>query len=80
MSVRNIDYDYVRYTQEDFYSSFSNGKMSVSETYIALANGFIDPTDLAPITIFEYNDYLYCIDTRRLTIAKELQRNKKIMY
>jgi len=77
MSVQNIDYDSVRYTQEHFYPHFSNGTMSVSETYVALANGFLDPTSLAPITIFEYNEHLYCIDTRRLTIAKELQRRGK---
>jgi hypothetical protein len=78
MSVRKIDYDSLRYTQEYFYPYFSNGKMSVSETYIILANGFLDPASLAPITIFEFNEHLYCIDTRRLTIAKNLQRTKKL--
>jgi hypothetical protein len=78
MSIRNIDYHNVRYTQETFYPYFSNGKMSVSETYVALANGFLDPASLASITIFEHNKHLYCIDTRRLTILKELQRKKKL--
>ncbi len=77
MSIRNIDYDSVRYMQEYLYPYFSNGKISVSETYVALANGFINPASLPPITIFEYNESLYCIDTRRLMIAKELQRKKK---
>jgi hypothetical protein len=77
MSVRNIDYQSVRFTQEHFYPHFSNGKMSVSEIYVALANGFLDPTSLVPITIFEYNEHLYCIDTRRLKITKELQRRRK---
>jgi hypothetical protein len=77
MNGRNIDYHSVRYAQEYLYPYFSNGKMSVSETYIALANGFLDPDSLAPITIFEHDQYLYCIDTRRLTIAKELQRRNK---
>lgn len=78
MSIENIDFQSVRYTQEYFNPCFSNGEMSVSETYVALAAGFLDPTSLAPITIFEHNKYYYCIDTRRLTIAKELQQRGKL--
>jgi hypothetical protein len=78
MSVRNIDYNFVRYTEELFYPYFSDGKISVSEMYVALANGFLDPISLAPITIFEYDEQLYCINARRLTIAKELQQRGKL--
>ena len=77
MSHPDIDYNLVRYTEEYFYPYFSNGRMTVSEVYIALANGFLDPISLSPITIFECNERLYCTNTRRLTIAKELQRRKK---
>lgn len=77
MSIPNVDYNSVRYTQEYFYPSFSNGQMSVSETYVLVENGFLDPSSFAPITIFVHAGYLYCIDTRRLTIAKELQRRGK---
>lgn len=78
MSTPKIDYSSVRYTQEYFYPTFSNGKMSVAETYVLVENGFLDPASFAPITIFEHDGYLYCIDTRRVTIAKELQRKGKI--
>ena len=80
MSTPSIDYDSVRYTQETFKPYFSSSRengMSISETYVLLANGFLDPSSLAPMTIFEHDDYLYCIDTRRLKIAKELERKGK---
>ncbi|CAF1475573.1 unnamed protein product [Rotaria magnacalcarata] len=78
MCASNIDYSRVRYAQESLYPTFSNGAMSVSETYVALANEFLDPTVLSPIRILEHNELFYCIDTRRLRIAKELQRQNKV--
>ncbi|CAF3460693.1 unnamed protein product [Rotaria socialis] len=78
MWTSNIDYSTVRYAQEFLHPTFSNGAMSVSETYVALANGFLDPAALSPIRIFEHSKQLYCIDTRRLRIAKELQRQNKV--
>ncbi|CAF3530290.1 unnamed protein product [Rotaria socialis] len=80
MWTSNIDYSTVRYAQEFLHPTFSNGAMSVSETYVALANGFLDPAALSPIRIFEHSKQLYCIDTRRLRIAKELQRQNKTNY
>jgi hypothetical protein len=78
MSAESIDFGSVRYAQEYLYSYFSNGEMSISETYVVLANGFLDPASLAPIRIFEVGSNLYCIDTRRLKIVKELQRRNKL--
>ncbi|CAF3441160.1 unnamed protein product [Rotaria socialis] len=55
MWTSNIDYSTVRYAQEFLHPTFSNGAMSVSETYVALANGFLDPAALSPIRIFEHS-------------------------
>lgn len=77
MSLLNVDLRSVRYAQEYLYSDFSNAGLSVGETYVALVMGFLDPGAIPPIKIFEYNKQFYCIDTRRLTIAKELQHQKE---
>ena len=77
MSKQTIDYSSIRYTDEYFKPYFSNGKLSVSEVYVLLAHGFIDPSLFSPVTIFEYEGYLYSTNIRRLKIAKELQRMKK---
>ncbi|CAF1039788.1 unnamed protein product [Adineta steineri] len=63
----------VLYTQEDVYPMFSNGKMSVGETYVALALGFLDPCSLPPMVIFSYNNQQWGRDTRRLSIARALE-------
>ncbi|CAF0741130.1 unnamed protein product [Adineta steineri] len=78
MNAKNINFNDVRYAQEYFYPYFSHRTMSVSETYVALVFGLLDPKSLAPIRIFEVEGHSYCIDTRRLTIVKELQQRNKL--
>jgi hypothetical protein len=65
----------VFYTQQYVYPRFSNGKMDVAETYVALAIGLLDPDSLPPIVIFQHDNKRWCRDTRRLTIARALERN-----
>lgn len=80
MSNLPIDYSSVRYAQEYFdptFASTRNGGMSVSETYFLLAIGILDPSSFSPMRIFKHNYSLYCIDTRRLKTAKELQDRGK---
>ena len=75
-----IDYSSVRYAQEYLHPNFANTRncgMSVSETYFLLANGILDPSSFSPMRIFNHNNSLYCIDTRRLKIAKELKDKRK---
>lgn len=75
-----IDYSSVRYAQEYLHPNFANARncgMSVSETYFLLANGILDPSSFSPMRIFKHNNSLYCIDTRRLKIAKELHDRRK---
>jgi hypothetical protein len=65
----------VFYTQQYVYPHFSNGKMSVAETYVALAIGLLDPGSLPPMVIFQHDNKRWCRDTRRLTIARALERS-----
>lgn len=62
----------VRYTQEFLYPSFSNGAMTVAETYVILELNILDPASLPPMVIFKYDDKYWCRDTRRMMIAKAL--------
>ncbi len=65
----------VLYTQEYVYPRFSNGNISVAETYVALTIGLLDPGSLPPMVIFQHDGQQWCRDTRRLTIARALERN-----
>ena len=52
--------------------TFSEGNMLLGEIYMSLAYGLIDPTCLPATTIVHHDNKIWCTDTRRLTIAKEL--------
>ena len=78
MTADETDLISVRYAElTPIRPYFSKSKMSVSEIYVALENGFLDPGSLAAITVFEVSGGLYCLDTRRLMIIQELQRRNK---
>ena len=72
---RPIKFADIRYTQKFVYPTFSNGKMSVAETYAALALGFLDPGSLPPMVIFHHDNRYWSRDARRLTIARALEEN-----
>jgi hypothetical protein len=72
---RSRTFSDVLYTQKSVYSNFSNGTMSIAETYVALAIGFLDPTSLPPMVIFDHDLLSWCRDTRRLVIARALEQN-----
>lgn len=62
MTADTIDLISVRYAQlTPLRPCFSNSKMSISETYVALEKGFLDPTSLAPITVFEVGRNLFFV-------------------
>jgi hypothetical protein len=65
----------VHYTQKFVYPKFSNGAISVAETYVALAIGFLNPCSLPPMVIFQHENKRWCRDTRRLAIARALEKN-----
>lgn len=67
----------IRYGQEFVYTRFSEGNMMLGEIYMALAYGLIDPTCLPAMSIIHHDNKIWCTDTRRLTIAKELERRNR---
>jgi hypothetical protein len=72
---RSRTFSDVLYTQKYVYLNFSNGTMSIAETYVALAIGLLDPTSLPPMVIFDHDLLSWCRDTRRLVIARALEQN-----
>jgi len=48
--------------------------MSIAETYVALAIGFLDPDSLPPTVIFHHDNKQWCRDTRCLIIARALEQ------
>jgi hypothetical protein len=73
---RSRTFSDVLYTQKYVYPNFSNGTMSIAETYVALAIGLLDPNSLPPMVIFHHDNNSWCRDTRRLMIARALERNR----
>ncbi|CAF1326119.1 unnamed protein product [Rotaria sordida] len=73
----SLTYADIRYGQQYVYTKFSQGVMTLSETYVALAYRLIDPTCLPSMAIIYYDNKVWCTDTRRLTLAKELERQAK---
>ena len=63
----------IRYGQEFVYRRFSEGNMMLGEIYMALAYGLIDLACLPAMAIIHHDNQIWCTDTRRLTIAKELE-------
>ncbi|CAF2808633.1 unnamed protein product [Rotaria sp. Silwood2] len=70
----SFTYSGVHYGQEYIYTKFSQGVMTLGETYVALVFGLIDPTCLPSMAIISYDNKIWCTDTRRLTLVKELER------
>ncbi|CAF3318841.1 unnamed protein product [Rotaria sp. Silwood2] len=67
----------VRYGQECVYTKFSQGNMTLGEIYMTLIYGLIDPACLPSMAVIYHDNKVWCTDTRRLTLAKELERQGK---
>jgi filamentous hemagglutinin len=64
-SVEFLDPNAIRFTQDSVSPLFQNGQ-SITALARGLESGTIDPADVSPIRVVDYENHLYTLDNRRL--------------
>ena len=59
------------------YTRFSQGQMTLGEIYLALVYGLIDPGCFPSMAVIHHDKKIWCTDTRRLTLVKQMERQGK---